>query len=183
MSLIVISATNCQINIHQSRFSSFFEHFAKYTVHQYFQLCSRSFVLDIHTLHPIFVLMLLLPLSEPPSPPRSVMAEGTGPQSITVTFLPPIIWNSLTDIIYNLTYQSVKKGSLYFLSFGSTVERNMAGMEERLINGLEEDTAYIIIVSAINDFGSSPPSIPVQVSTKAFTSEPVIFSCRGSGKM
>ena len=112
-------------------------------------------------------MIALLPLLEPPSAPRSVMAEATSPQSITVTFRPPLIWNSLTDIAYNLTYQPVENGQISYLLFFSNVERNSAGIEERLIDDLEEDTEYIITVRAINEFGSSLPSV-VQVSTPAF---------------
>ena len=129
----------------------------------------------------VIVLIALFSLSEPPSPPRSVMAEATSPESITVTFLPPITWNSLTNIKYNLTYQPIENGNLSFIVFEAQVEYNMASMEERMIKGLEDDTPYIITVSAVNGFGSSPPSIPVQVSTTAFMSKLVIFGCMTTG--
>ena len=125
----------------------------------------------------VFALISLIRFSEPPSPPRHIMAEGISPWLIIVTFLPPIMWNSLSDITYNLTYQSVESGTLSFIQFEATVGHNMSGMEERLIEGLEEDTTYIIDVSAVNGFGSSLPSVTVEASTKAFTSEPAIYSC------
>ena len=118
-----------------------------------------------------FVPISLLPSLEPPSPPRNVMAEGISPQSITVTFLPPLIWNSLTEISYNLTYQPVDSDNISFILFGSTVQHNMEGMEERPIEGLRENTEYIIAVSAVNEIGSSLPSMPITASTKAFMSE------------
>ena len=127
---------------------------------------------------PVSVLMVLLPLLVPPSPPRYVEAEGTSHQSITVTFLQPIIWNSLTNIKYNLTYQPVKDGNLSFTQFDAIVGRNMAKQEERSIEGLEENTTYIIVVSAINEFGSSVPSESVLASSKAFTREPGFLGCR-----
>ena len=135
------------------------------------------------TFCPVIVLMALFPLLAPPSPPHSVEAEGTSPQSITVTFLQPVIWNSLFDITYNLTYRPVKDGNLAFIMFSSLVDRNVAEREKRLIEGLEENTTYIITVRAINDFGSSVPSESVLASSKAFTSEAGLFSCRAGGKV
>ena len=126
----------------------------------------------------VFVSVSLLPLPEPPSPPRSLMAEAISPRSITITFLPPLIWNSMTNqILYNMSYQTVEKGNMAFVLFGALVKRNTEGMEGRLIENLEEDTEYIITVSAVNDFGSSP-QVLVQESTKAFISEPAIYGYR-----
>ena len=131
----------------------------------------------------VFVLIVLLSLSEPPSPPRSVKAEGTSPQSITVTFLQPIIWNSLINIMYNLTYRSVDDGgSLSFIQFDATVDRNKNEREVKSIEGLEENTTYNITVSAVNAFGSSMPSESVLASSNAFTSEPGFLSCRAGGR-
>ena len=105
------------------------------------------------------------------------MAEGSSPQSITVTFLQPIIWNTMSDITYNVTFHPVGGSvNLSFTQFSAAVKFQKPGREERLLEGLQVGTEYVIVVTAINEFGPSLPSDSVLASTKAFTGETTIFA-------
>ena len=105
------------------------------------------------------------------------MAEGSSPQSITVTFLQPIIWNTMSDITYKMTFHPVEDSAKSSsIQFTASVPFQRPKREERLLEGLKVGTEYVIIVTAINEFGSSLPSDPVRPSTKVFTSEAAIFA-------
>ena len=105
------------------------------------------------------------------------MTEGSSPHSITVTFLQPIIWNTMIDIMYNMTFHPVEDSvNLSSIQFLPVVKFRSPGREERLLEGLKVGTEYVIIVTALNEFGSSLPSNPVQASTKFFTGEAAIFA-------
>ena len=126
--------------------------------------------------------MVPLLFSEPPSPPRDVMAEGLSPHSINITFLQPIIWNTMIDIMYKVTFHPVEDSvNLSFFKFAATVKFQSPGREKRLLEGLLVGTEYVIIVTAINEFGSSLPSNPVQAWTNDFTREATIFARFYSG--
>ena len=58
-----------------------------------------------------------------------------------------------------------------FFTFEPILDYNQKGIETKVLKNLEKNTTYIVTISAINDFGSSPPSNPVQVTTEAVTSE------------
>ena len=129
--------------------------------------------------YPASVLMVYIPLlfSEPPSPPRDVIAEGLSPHSITVTFLQPTIWNTMSDITYKLTFLPVEESAkLSSIRFTALVKFQSPEREKRLLEGLLEGTEYLIYLIAINEFGSSLPSDPVRAMTNFFTGEVAIFA-------
>ena len=71
-----------------------------------------------------------------------------------------------------MTYQSIENEIVNYQMFGTNFNTfTRIGLEGALISKLEENTTYVIRVTAINDFGSSPSTNPVQATTKAFTSE------------
>ena len=82
----------------------------------------------------------------------------------------------MSDITYNVTFHPV--GDIVYLSFiqfTAAVKFQKPGREERLLEGLEVGTEYEIVVTAINEFGSSLPSDSVRATTKVFTGEATIF--------
>lgn len=83
--------------------------------------------------------------------------------------MPPMIWNTEAQISYNLTFQSSKQLEESYLMFTAKTQRNQSVMEESDLTNLKENTTYVIRVSAINEFGSSPQSSPVLGTTKAST--------------
>ena len=131
---------------------------------------------------PVLVLMVPLLFSEPPSPPRDVMAEGSSPHSITITFLQPINWNTLIDITYNVTFHPVEDSAmLSSIQFIADVKFQRPEREEKLLEGLQVGTEYVITVTAINEFGSSLPSNSVWTMTNFFTGEVTKFARLYSG--
>ena len=73
--------------------------------------------------------------------------------------------------MYNVTFQSLKnKWKLSSILFSAAIKFQKPGPEQRLLEALQVDTEYVIIVTAINGFWSSLPSDSVLAATKVFTS-------------
>ena len=76
-------------------------------------------------------------------------------------------------MLYNKTFQSTKEEKVNFQLFVPNLQNNAQERVALEINNLIQNTTYIITVSAINEFGSSPPTEPVEATTKAFISEQI----------
>ena len=77
----------------------------------------------------------------------------------------------MSDITYNVTFQPLEnRWKLSSIRFSAAIHFQKPGREERLLEGLQVDTEYVIVVTAINEFGSSLPSDSALATTKAFTS-------------
>lgn len=83
------------------------------------------------------------------------------------------MWNTENQMLYNMTFQSTKEEKVNFQLFVPNLQNNAQGTVALEINNLIQNTTYIITVSAINEFGSSPPTKPVKATTKAFISEQI----------